>query len=180
MFRSTERTRRMSNKEAPRHSGLVFALCVSVSLCDLWWLNAYAGDRYGIGKPATAQEIAGWDIDVRPDGVGLPTGQGSVQQGQKIYDAKCANCHGTFGESNDYIAIAGGVGSLAGDQPVRTVGSKLNYATTLWDYINRAMPFDRPKSLSADDVYALAAYVLDLSDILPAHATLGDARLPKA
>ncbi len=76
-------------------------------------------------------------------------GRGSVAQGQAIYDEKCASCHGTFGESNSYLQIAGGVGSLATDQPVRTTGSKLNYATTLWDYINRAMPFNAPQTLAS-------------------------------
>jgi cytochrome c len=128
--------------------------------------------RYGFGKPATAAEIAGWDIDVRPDGAGLPDGRGSVADGQAIFDAKCASCHGTFGESSDYMAIAGGVGTLKSDQPMRTTGSKLNYATTLFDYIRRAMPFNAPKSLTSDDVYALTAYVLNLNDILPADAVL--------
>lgn len=128
--------------------------------------------RYGFGKPAAAAEIAGWDIDVRPDGAGLPEGRGSVADGQAIFDAKCASCHGTFGESTDYMAIAGGVGTLQSDQPMRTTGSKLNYATTLFDYIRRAMPFNAPKSLTSDDVYALTAYVLNLNDILPADAVL--------
>jgi cytochrome c len=128
--------------------------------------------RFGFGTPASAEQIAGWDIDVRPDGRGLPPGRGSVAQGQDIYDAKCASCHGTFGESNDYIAIAGGVGTLATAQPMRSTGSKLNYATTLFDYIRRAMPFPDPKSLTDDEVYALTAYVLNLNDILPADAVL--------
>lgn len=138
---------------------------------------ADTGLRYGIGRTATAAEIAGWDIDVRPDGAGLPPGHGSVADGQKLYDAKCASCHGTFGESTDYMALAGGVGSLAGDSPVRTTGSKLNYATTLFDYIRRAMPFNAPKSLTDDDVYALTAYVLNLNDILPADAALDRASI---
>ncbi|MEP7330313.1 MAG: c-type cytochrome [Betaproteobacteria bacterium] len=135
--------------------------------------------QFGFGKPATPREIAGWDIDVRPDGKGLPPGRGTVMQGQAIYDEKCTSCHGTFGESNSYLQIAGGVGSLGTDQPVRTVGSKLNYATTLWDYINRAMPFNAPQSLTADEVYALTAYVLNLNDILPADATLDQQSLPQ-
>ena len=133
--------------------------------------------QYGFGKPATPREIAGWDIDVRPDGAGLPAGRGSVAQGQVVYDEKCASCHGTFGESNSYLQIAGGVGSLGTDQPVRTTGSKLNYATTLWDYINRAMPFNAPQTLTPDEVYALTAYVLNLNDILPADAVLDQLKL---
>ena len=128
--------------------------------------------RYGFGKPATREEIAAWDIDVRPDGTGLPPGRGTVAQGQTLYDAQCASCHGTFGESTDYMPIAGGVGTLGSDQPIRTTGSKLNHATTLWDYINRAMPFATPKSLAPDEVYALTAYVLYLNDILPADGSL--------
>jgi cytochrome c len=133
--------------------------------------------RYDIGRAATTAEVAAWDIDVRPDGTGLPEGHGSVADGQKLYDAKCASCHGTFGESTDYMALAGGIGTLATDQPVRTTGSKLNYATTLFDYIRRAMPFNAPKTLTDDEVYALTAYVLNLNDIVPADATLDRASL---
>jgi cytochrome c len=143
-----------------------------------------AEPRFGLGRLATPQEIAAWDIDVRPDGQGLPKGSGSVSRGQELYDAKCASCHGTFGEDNQYMAIAGGVqqgdlergraASLSADPPVRTVGTKLNHATTLWDYIHRAMPFAQPKTLTPDEVYALTAYVLNLNDILPADATLDE------
>jgi cytochrome c len=127
---------------------------------------------FGFGKPATTAEIAGWDIDVRPDGRGLPPGHGSVAEGQAIYDAKCASCHGTFGESNAYLQLAGGVGSLGTSEPVRTTGSKLNYATTLFDYIRRAMPLTAPQSLGNDEVYALTAYVLNLNDIVGPDVTL--------
>ena len=132
----------------------------------------------GLGRPATAAEIAGWDIDVRPDGQGLPVGSGSAAQGESLYEAQCASCHGSFGEKTDYIAIAGGVGSLASDSPMRTVGSKLNYATTLWDYINRSMPFTHPKSLKVDEVYAVTAYVLNLNDIIPVDMKLDQRSLP--
>ena len=142
-------------------------------------IAAAAPLHYGFGKAATAAEIAGWDIDVRPDGTGLPTGSGSVKQGEAIYDEKCASCHGTFGESNSYLQLAGGVGSLGSDQPTRTTGSKLNYATTLWDYIRRAMPFNAPQTLGVDEVYALTAYVLNLNDIVPADAVLDQSSLPK-
>jgi len=142
-------------------------------------LVAAAPLQYGFGKAATAEEIAGWNIDVRPDGAGLPKGRGSVAEGQAIYDRQCASCHGTFGESNSYLQIAGGVGSLATDQPMRTTGSKLNYATTLWDYINRAMPFNAPQTLTPNEVYAVTAYVLNLSDIVPADAVLDQDSLPK-
>lgn len=145
-----------------------------------------APKAYGFGKPATSAQIAGWDIDVRPDGHGVRPGRGSVDQGQVIYDAQCASCHGTFGESNNYIVIAGGVSrddlktgraaSLRGGE-IRTVGNKLNYATTLWDYINRAMPWTKPQSLKPDEVYAVTAYVLHLNDIVPADFVLDDKNL---
>lgn len=152
-----------------RRVGIAVAALAAFSLAT----QAFAaGTTYGFGRPATAAEIAGWDIDVRPDGRGLPEGRGTVEQGQVIYDEKCAACHGTFGESNDYLPLAGGVGTLGTDQPQRTTGSKLNYATTLFDYIRRAMPFNAPQSLSNDEVYALTAYVLNLNDILPAGASL--------
>lgn len=155
-------------------------MCRWFSVALLVALPAFAAPlQYGFGKPATPSEIAGWDIDVRPDGAGLPRGHGSVKEGEAIYDAKCASCHGTFGESNSYLQIAGGVGSLGSDQPMRTTGSKLNYATTLWDYIRRAMPFDAPQSLTVDEVYALTAYVLNLNDIVAADAVLDQDSLPQ-
>lgn len=134
--------------------------------------TALAAPWQSLGRPATPAEIARWNIDVRPDGMGLPQGQGSVAQGQEIYDSQCASCHGSFGESNEYMALSGGIGSLASASPQRTVGSRLNYATTLWDYINRAMPFQYSKSLTADQVYAVTAYVLHLNDIVTADAVL--------
>ena len=148
---------------------LVAAACIA-SFAHV--AHAEATLRYGFGRAASAAEIAGWDLDVRPDGTGLPEGHGSVAEGQAIYDAKCASCHGTFGESADYMAIAGGVGSLASDSPMRTTGSKLNYATTLFDYIRRAMPFQESKSLTADEVYAVSAYILGEGNIIDKSAVL--------
>ena len=154
---------------------LVFASLLYLCSASLWAAPSW----HGLGRAVTAAELAGWDIDVRPDGTGLPPGSGSVADGQRVYDEKCASCHGTFGESNDYIALAGGVGSLASESPQRTVGSKLNYATTLWDYIYRAMPFNDSKSLSANEVYAVTAYVLNLNELVPADTVLDQSSLPK-
>jgi cytochrome c5 len=122
---------------------------------------------YGIGTPATAEEIAGWDIDIRPDGKGLPPGSGSVEDGEMLYEEKCASCHGSFGEGvGRYPVLAGGEGTLTNERPDRTVGSYWPYASTLWDYIHRAMPFPQPHSLTDDEVYAITAYVLNLNDLV--------------
>jgi cytochrome c len=145
------------------------------------------GTRYGLGRTPQPQEVAAWDIDVRPDGHGVKKGRGTVSRGQEIYDAQCAACHGTFGEGNDYMVIAGGVqpddlktGRAAGLRDptvVRTVGNKLNNAATLWDYIHRAMPWMAPQSLGVDEVYAVTAYVLYLNDIVEADFELTDRNL---
>ncbi|WP_240095823.1 c-type cytochrome [Thermomonas flagellata] len=130
-----------------------------------------AANNYRLGRTATPQEIAGWDIEVLADGTGLPAGQGSVSEGEGLYEKHCAMCHGTFGESSNYIPIAGG-----GD---RTVGKHLNAAPTLYDYINRAMPYPHSKSLSPNEVYAIAAYVLNLNDRVPADFVANKDTLPK-
>jgi len=123
--------------------------------------------EYGIGEPATPEEIAGWDIDIRPDGKGLPPGSGSVEDGEMLYEEKCASCHGSFGEGvGRYPVLAGGEGTLTDERPDRTVGSYWPYASTLWDYIHRAMPFPQPQSLTDEEVYAITAYVLNLNDIV--------------
>lgn len=150
-------------------TGALFLLCVAAHAAQPW---------HTLGRSVSAAELVSWDIDVRPDGSGLPAGSGSVAEGQLVYDEQCASCHGFFGESNDYIAVSGGIGTLASNSPQRTVGSKLDYATTLWDYINRAMPFQRSKTLTADQVYAVTAYVLHLNEILPADAVLDAKTLP--
>lgn len=142
-------------------------------------LAATVQKDYHIGRAATPAEISGWNIDVRGDGVGLPKGQGSVGQGEKVYDAHCAMCHGTFGDSNQYMQLAGGVGSLKTDTPQSTVGSLLNEASTLFDYINRAMPFPHSKALTPDEVYAVTAYVLNLNNVVPDDFVANSETLPK-
>lgn len=131
------------------------------------------------GSPVSAEQIAAWNIDVRPDGRGLPPGSGSALDGESPYQNKCAICHGEFGEGVDrYRALAGGEGTLADEDPIRTVGSYWPYATTLWDYINRAMPFGDAQSLSADEVYAITAYVLWLNEIIADDLVLDANTLP--
>lgn len=140
----------------------------------------------GIGRDATPAELSAWDIDVRPDFKGLSKGQGSVADGQKLFDARCASCHGTFGESNEvFNPLVGGttdddiktghVASLrANNQPVRTTLMKVNTVSTIWDYIRRAMPWNAPRSLTPDEVYAVTAYILNLGEIVPADFVLSD------
>ncbi len=126
-----------------------------------------SGPRYHIGRAPTADEIRGWDIDVRPDGQGLPEGKGTVAQGEKLFMDNCASCHGEFGEgSGRWPVLAGGKGSLTSDNPVKTVGSYWPYASTLFDYIRHAMPYGNTGSLSVDEYYALVAYVLHLNDVI--------------
>ncbi|HYM29912.1 MAG TPA: cytochrome c [Candidatus Cybelea sp.] len=132
------------------------------------------GLKFGYGRTPSAGEIAGWDIDVRgQDGAGLPPGHGSVKEGEKIFGRLCVACHGDFGEGiGNFPALTGGKGSLASDNPLRTVGSYWPYAPTVFDFMRRAMPFNAPNSLTADQAYALTAYVLFLNDLLPADGAL--------
>src|SRR3984893_7381104 len=125
--------------------------------------------HYGYGETATPEQIAGWDIDVRGDnGAGLPTGSGTVHRGAAVYAEPCALCHGSFGEGEGrFPKLVRGAGTLRDDRPELTVGSYWPFAPTLWDYINRAMPMPAPHTLSADDVYALTAYILHLNDLVP-------------
>lgn len=138
-----------------------------------------AQTKFGFGKPAAAHEIKGWDIDASPDGAGLPGGSGSVAQGGKLYAEKCAACHGAKGEGKPADRLVGGQGTLKAATPVKTIGSFWPYATTVFDYIYRAMPYTAPQSLTANETYALTAYLLHMNGILGAEATLDAASLPK-
>ena len=143
----------------------------------------------GIGRPATAKELAAWDIDVRPDFKGLPAGSGTVAQGMGLWESKCASCHGVFGESNEVFSpLVGGTtqddvrtGRVArltdNAYPGRTTLMKVATISTLWDYIYRAMPWNAPKSLKPDEVYALTAYLLNLGHVLPDDFTLSNANI---
>jgi cytochrome c len=135
--------------------------------------------QYHLGRPPTQAEIDGWNIDVRPDGQGLPPGRGSVAQGREIFASTCAVCHGDKGQGGPADRLVGGIGTLAQPNPVRTVGSYWPYATTLFDFVRRAMPFNAPESLSADQVYAVSAYVLSLNGIVPDDTVLDATSLPK-
>ncbi len=137
--------------------------------------------HFGYGAAPTPEQIAGWNIDVRgDDGAGLPAGQGSVSQGEAVFSDQCAVCHGAFGEGEGrFPKLAGGQGTLKDDRPELTIGSYWPFAPTLWDYINRAMPMPTPHTLSADDVYALTAYVLNLNNVVPNDFVADRTSLPK-
>ena len=116
---------------------------------------------FGLGRPALPEEIAAWDVDVSPDGTGLPVGSGSVEDGEMVFSENCAVCHGEFAEGvGNWPELAGGDGTLANDDPVKTVGSYWPYLSTAWDYIHRSMPYGSAQTLSDDDVYAIVAYIL--------------------
>lgn len=126
-----------------------------------------AGLRFGLGRAALPEEIAAWDVDVRPDGTGLPEGSGNAFDGEAIFEEACAVCHGSFAEGVDnWPKLAGGDGTLADEDPLKTVGSYWPYLSTVWDYVHRSMPFGGAQTLSDDDVYAITAYILYSNDII--------------
>ena len=141
---------------------------------------AIAADAPKLGEPVSPADLAAWDISIAPDGIGLPQGQGTSTQGEAIFAGKCQACHGEKGAGKPNDVLAGGIGSLApGQTPVKTVGSYWPYATTLFDYIRRAMPYNEPKSLTADETYAVSAYILALNGVIGASDVLDAQSLPK-
>ena len=132
-----------------------------------------------LGRTASAQEVRAWDISIPPSGAGLPAGSGSVKQGAAVYTAKCQACHGEKGAGKPADPLVGGIGTLATSNPVRTVGSYWPYATTLFDYVRRAMPMANPMSLTDDEAYAVSAYVLSLNGIVAEDAVMNAQTLPQ-
>jgi cytochrome c len=141
---------------------------------------AFAQQSPNLGKAISVEDLAAWDISVGPDGAGLPPGSGTVKQGEAVFAAKCQACHGEKGAGTPNDRLVGGQGSLPGDKPpVKTVGSYWPYATTLFDYIRRAMPFNESKSLTSDEVYGVVAYLLNLNGVIPESETMNAQSLPK-
>ena len=149
-----------------------------------WWAlaggcGAALAESPNLGKTAVPEEIASWDISIGPDGAGLPPGSGTPQQGEQVYLAKCVACHGEKGAGKPNDQLVGGQGSLApGQAAVKTVGSYWPYATTLFDYVRRAMPLNESKSLRDDEVYAIVAYILQLNGVIAENDTIDAQPLP--
>jgi cytochrome c len=140
----------------------------------------FAQQSPNLGKPISLEDLASWDISIGPDGAGLPPGSGTVQQGEAVFAAKCQACHGAKGAGQPNDRLVGGQGSLPGDKlPVKTVGSYWPYATTLFDYVRRAMPLNESKSLTNDEVYGVVAYLLNLNGVIPEGETMNAQSLPK-
>lgn len=134
-----------------------------------------AQQTLGLGRDALPDEIAAWDIDIRPDGLGLPAGSGDVWTGEEVFVDKCASCHGDFGEGTGrWPVLAGGAGTLSNADPVKTIGSYWPYLSTVYDYVNRAMPFGEAQSLEPDEIYAITAYLLYMNDLVDDDFTLSD------
>ena len=164
----------------------VIAAALSAMVAGSAWAQSAKPKLEGVGRTATPAEIKAWDIDVRPDFKGLPAGSGSVAKGQDVWEAKCASCHGVFGESTEvFTPIVGGTtkkdietGRVANlsrlDFPQRTTMMKVSTVSTLWDYINRAMPWNNPKTLSTEEVYSVVAYILSLAEVVPDNFVLSD------
>ena len=166
-------------------SGLVKATFAGGFMLVLTSAPALPADRpFNLGKIATAEEVAGWDIDVRPDGLGAPVGMGNAIDGEEVYADLCAACHGDFGEGVDrWPELVGGEGSLGTHDPLKTTGSYWPYASTLYDYVYRAMPFGESQSLSYDETYQIVAFLLYMNDIIEddfdvSHENLGTIEMP--
>jgi cytochrome c len=136
------------------------------------------GTSPGLGVEATAEQVAGWSLSVFPDGEGLPPGSGTALRGASIYEEKCLACHGLEGQNGVNDRLVGGHGTIDDARPIKTIGSYWPYATTVFDYIRRAMPFTQPQSLNDDEVYALTAYLLYLNDIVDVDDTIDANTLP--
>jgi cytochrome c len=135
--------------------------------------------KYGVGRPPSPEQIHDLGAAIAPDGSGLPEGSGTVAAGREVYAARCSKCHGEKGEGAVGPTLVGGQGTLATAKPLKTVGSYWPYATTVWDYINRAMPFDQPGLLKPPEVYAVVAYILNLNGIIATDQLMDAKSLPK-
>ena len=160
---------------------ILFFLLISLTLTS----TSFSEKRkFNIGKIASKQEISGWDIDVRPDGLGAPIGSGDAITGEEVYAERCAACHGDFGEGIDrWPELVGGSETLSSHDPVKTTGSYWPYASTIYDYIYRSMPFGEAQSLTHDETYKIVAYLLNMNEIIEedfvlSHKNIGLIKMP--
>jgi len=153
------------------------------SIVILWLAGAVPlaaqSSPYGVGRPPTPEEIRALGAAIAPDGEGLPAGSGTVAAGREVFTAQCSRCHGPNGEGGVGATLVGGQGTLRSARPLKTVGSYWPYATTLWDYINRAMPFDQPGLLKPSEAYAAVAYILNMNGIIREDQVIDATSLPK-
>jgi cytochrome c len=152
---------------------------VAVMIAVAGYTRSVAQETPNLGRLATPAEIAGWDLSIPPDGTGLPPGSGTPEQGAVVYAQKCQACHGEKGAGQPNDRLVGGQGTLASASPVRTIGSYWPYASTVFDYIRRAMPYPQPQSLTNEEVYAVTAYLLHLNGIIDAKAVMDAQTLPQ-
>jgi S-disulfanyl-L-cysteine oxidoreductase SoxD len=155
------------------------ALVLLVAGCATARMTPGAMEGPNLGRAATPAQVAGWDISVGPDGVGLPPGKGTAATGVTVYEQKCQVCHGARGAGQPNDRLVGGHGTLTGKAPVRTIGSYWPYATTVFDYVRRSMPYTQSQSLSNDEVYAVTAYLLNLNGIIGENDEMNAQTLPK-
>jgi mono/diheme cytochrome c family protein len=166
----------MSTSKRIRIAGIVVIAAAALAACVV---QPPAVMPPALGTVVSAEEVARWDISIPPSGAGLPKGSGTARLGLQVYEQKCVACHGAKGAGKPADVLVGGVGSLASKTPLRTVGSYWPYATTLFDYVRRAMPIANPLSLSDDEVYAVSAYVLFLNGIVAEDAQMNAQTLPQ-
>ena len=152
---------------------------VMMLIAVVGYTGSAAQETPNLGRLATPTEVAGWDISILPDGTGLPPGSGTPEQGAVVYIQKCQVCHGEKGVGQPNDRLVGGQGTLASASPVRTIGSYWPYATTVFDYVRRAMPYTQSQSLTNDEVYAVTAYLLHLNGIIGAQAVMNAQTLPQ-
>ena len=152
---------------------------LSISTLLVLGVAALSAQTYEVGREATAEEVAAWDVTIGPEGRELPAGSGTAKDGAQVYEVRCKECHGEDGVGGDQAGLVGNPEQLKQAPPIKTVGSYWPYATTLFDYTRRAMPFEDPGTLSADQVYAVTAYVLHLNGLVAEDDVLDRESLPK-
>jgi S-disulfanyl-L-cysteine oxidoreductase SoxD len=162
------------------NAGLIAVGALAMMLTQTWSDSQAEdrGGRYSLGRAATDEETKAWNIDVAPTGEGLPPGQGTVKRGAQVYATMCAACHGLTGKEGPKDRLVGGQGTLNTPKPIKTIGSYWPYATTVFDYINRAMPFTAPQSLTPDEIYSVTAWLLFQNGIIPEDAVMDAHTLP--